>query len=165
MLLSNLPDDGRHYDVCIVGAGPVGITIALECEAAGLNTLLLEAGQPSPQGKLDGLCEAEIVDPSRHAALDVVTRSGLGGTSAVWGGRCVPFDDVDFAMRSFVPHSGWPISHRDVRPWYSKAAFYLDCGSGEFAPPAGQWETREDVFFQTNDCRHSLAWVGVSRTS
>jgi 2-polyprenyl-6-methoxyphenol hydroxylase-like FAD-dependent oxidoreductase len=149
MFIPKLPSDGRRYNVCVIGAGPVGITIALECEAAGLTVLLLEAGRPHPQRKSDGLCQAEIVAPLNHAALEVTTRTGLGGTSAVWGGRCVPFDDIDFEKRSFVPHSGWPISHKEVKPWYRKAAFYLDCGADTFALPAEPWETREDVFIQT----------------
>jgi choline dehydrogenase-like flavoprotein len=151
MLVPELPNDGRSYDVCVIGSGPVGITVALECEAAGLTVLLLEAGQMQSQAKVNGLCEAEIVDPSHHAPLDLVTRSGLGGTSAVWGGRCVPFDDVDFEKRSFVPHSGWPISHQEVKLWYRKASYYLDCGTGEFVQPIALWGRREDILFEATE--------------
>lgn len=149
MFIPKLPNDGRRYDVCVIGAGPVGITTALECEAAGLTVLLLEAGQPNPQRNNNSLSEVEIASPLSHASLDVTTRSGLGGTSAVWGGRCVPYDDIDFERRSFVPYSGWPITHQDVKPWYSRAAYYLDCGTEDYAAPDRLWEARDTVLFQT----------------
>jgi choline dehydrogenase-like flavoprotein len=51
----------------------------------------------------------------------------------MWGGRCVPFDDIDFLGRDYVPNSKWPISHKDVRPLYAKAAEYLLAGNDIFA--------------------------------
>ena len=36
--------DDKNYDVCIVGAGPVGITAALECARRGLTVALVDAG-------------------------------------------------------------------------------------------------------------------------
>jgi len=149
MYLSDLSLSEQTYDVCVVGAGPVGLTVALECEAAGLSVLLVEAGDARSSSRISHLREAEILDISRHPSLEVVTRSGLGGTSAVWGGRCVPFDDVDFERRSFVPHSGWPISHEDLKPWYPRAAHYLDCGDGGFVSPPANWRDSPDVSVQT----------------
>jgi choline dehydrogenase-like flavoprotein len=145
---SPLHSGNKIYDVCVVGAGPVGLTVALECEAAGMSVLLVEAAQEDGGTQADGLSAVEIVDESRHAAMDVVTRNGLGGTSSAWGGRCVPFDDVDFEPRSFVPHSGWPISNEEMKPWYAKAASYLSCGASEFTSPAVGWEERSDISFR-----------------
>jgi choline dehydrogenase-like flavoprotein len=149
MYLTNLPSSEQAYDVCVVGAGPVGLTVALECEAAGLSVLLVEAGNARSQKRVSGLSEAEILDTSRHPSLEVVTRSGLGGTSAIWGGRCVPFDDVDFERRSFVAHSGWPVSHQELKPWYLKASHYLDCGEGGFVLPVAGWEAESGISFET----------------
>jgi hypothetical protein len=137
--------DNKIYDVCVVGAGPVGLAVAMECEAAGMSVLLLEAAPERGEDQTSRREEVEIIDEARHAPMDVVTRKGLGGTSNAWGGRCVPFDDVDFEPRSFVPHSGWPISHEELKPWYAKAAFYLDCGDIEFTSPAEGWRERSDI--------------------
>src|SRR5580700_5409446 len=94
----------HQYDVCVVGAGPVGITLALECEAAGLSVLLMEAGDQDRPGKIpNSFSDADIADPSFHAPLTVTTKTGFGGTSKIWGGRCVPFDEIDFERRAFVP--------------------------------------------------------------
>ena len=149
MYLTNLPSSEQTYDVCVVGAGPVGLTVALECEAAGLSVLLVEAGHVCSLSRVAGLSDAEILDTSRHPSLEVVTRSGVGGTSAIWGGRCVPFDDLDFEHRSFVPHSGWPVSHQELKPWYLKASHYLDCGEGGFVMPAAGWDEGSGISFDT----------------
>ncbi len=39
----------------------------------------------------------------------------FGGTTGIWGGRCVPFDPIDFESRDYVSNSGWPISYDEVR--------------------------------------------------
>ena len=48
MIIDDLPDDTQLWDVCLVGAGLVGIALALECENLGLSVLLLEAGGREP---------------------------------------------------------------------------------------------------------------------
>jgi choline dehydrogenase-like flavoprotein len=71
--------------------------------------------------------------------MTLAARRTLGGSSWLWGGRCVPFEAIDFEARDYVPHSGWPISRDDILPWYPKAAAYLDCGSADFRSAAPQW--------------------------
>ncbi|WJR81770.1 FAD-dependent oxidoreductase [Bradyrhizobium sp. NP1] len=149
MYFSKLTSSQPIFDICVIGAGPVGLTVALECEAAGLSVLLVDAGTADSGKPVNSLGNVEIHDNARHASIDLVTRSGLGGTSALWGGRCVPFDDIDFDQRSHVPHSGWPIPHRDIKNWYRKAAFYLDCGADDFVSSKIDWNEMPDVSFHT----------------
>lgn len=134
-----------QYDVCIVGAGPVGLTVALECEAAGLSVLLIEAGDRETATIPDSFNDVEIADPAHHVPLDIATRSGLGGTSSIWGGRCVPFDPIDFERRAFVRHSGWPIASGEVERWYAKASSYLDCGARWSVPLPAEWNASAPV--------------------
>lgn len=122
----------RVWDVCVVGAGPIGMTVALECETQGLNTLLLESGPLEDGAKPIDDTDFEIVCPERHASMALSTCSGFGGTSRTWGGRCVPFDDIDFETRPHMPYSGWPISHEDVKRWYGPAVHYLNAGNDTF---------------------------------
>lgn len=144
-------------DVCIVGAGPVGIALALECERLGLRVTLLESGSDGFDADAQALARTEIVDPGRHATSDLAVRRGLGGTSALWSGRCLPYDDIDFERRAHVAESGWPSELRAIDRYYSSAARLLDCGKPVFRVPASaapseevQLDTLERWSRQTN---------------
>ena len=136
---SKVFDGARSYDVCVIGAGPLGLATALECESLGLSVLVLESGGLTPAGSADVEPYGVVVDPSRHAPVDVAVCRALGGSSWWWGGRCVPMDPVDFEPRDFVPGSGWPISQADIAPYEATAAQYLDCGSNQFIDPHTSW--------------------------
>lgn len=122
-------------DVCIVGAGTIGIPLALELERLGRSVLMLESGDQHYSSDSQRLADAEIANPNYHVAMDLAVQRRLGGASYLWGGRCVPMGDVDFLARPFVPHSGWPIDLADVAPYYLAACRYLDCGPPEFDDP------------------------------
>ncbi|MFY8102912.1 MAG: FAD-dependent oxidoreductase, partial [Ramlibacter sp.] len=49
-----------HADVCVVGAGPAGITLALALEGHGLRVLLLEAGRDPGDAAAQALYEGEL---------------------------------------------------------------------------------------------------------
>src|SRR6185437_9029894 len=114
--------------VLIVGAGPAGIVLALELRRRGIDVLMLAGGSDGFDPKFQALAEAEIADPRRHAPMGIAVGRALGGTSLLWGGRCVPFDDIDFADRPHVPLAGWPLTHDEIRPWYGVAMRYLNAG-------------------------------------
>ncbi|WP_019180076.1 GMC oxidoreductase [Microbacterium yannicii] len=135
------------YDCCVVGTGPVGLAFAIESAEAGSRVLLLDAGDTSSGGI--GLTSAEsarteITDPARHAPLDLTLRRGLGGTSWLWGGRCVAFEPIDFERRDYVPSADWPLTFDDVVEWYEPAARHLDCGAGVFRSPLPDWPGLSD---------------------
>ncbi|VXA98783.1 Glucose-methanol-choline (GMC) oxidoreductase:NAD binding site [Arthrobacter sp. 9AX] len=142
MILTTLPVEGTNYAVCVVGAGPVGLSFALEAADAGLRVLLLDAGgadagrrdKPTARRRNDS-----IIDPDRHAPELQTTRVGLGGASWMWGGRCVTYEPVDFEQREFVPDSDWPIGFSAIEPWRAKAQDYLDCGGGGFTSDEPGW--------------------------
>src|SRR5436190_24147996 len=95
-------------DVCIVGAGPAGIAIALELIASGASVHLLESGGLRPDRRAQSLAVGENAgDP--YWRLDRNRRRCVGGTSELWGGWCRPLDAVDMEHRSWVPDSGWPM--------------------------------------------------------
>lgn len=115
-------------DVCIVGAGAAGITLALELAQTGKKIILLEAGGMNRSGKSQNLYRGHIADPNRHLPLESDRYRQLGGTTAVWGGRCIPFDPIDFQARPYVPHSGWPLTHKELDLYYQRAHDYCECG-------------------------------------
>lgn len=127
------------YDVCVVGAGPVGLTCAMEAARIGARVLLVDAGD-TESGAHDVVPgPTEIVDSARHAPIELVTRQGIGGTSWLWGGRVVAFESIDFEERPYVPGGQWPIGIDDVAPWYDVAARHLDAGRAVFRSNRPDW--------------------------
>ena len=53
-------------DVCVIGAGPVGIPLALELSRRGKTVLLLASGGTGVRKDLQLLSEASIVDLNQH---------------------------------------------------------------------------------------------------
>jgi choline dehydrogenase-like flavoprotein len=116
-------------DICIVGAGAAGITSAHELKDSGMDIVLLEAGGTSLKDRDQDIYRGEVVDPSRHGRLDLYRDRRFGGTTVVWGGRCAPFDEIDLRPRPHVPYSGWPITRKDLDPYYLRAHEYCDLGA------------------------------------
>jgi GMC oxidoreductase/FAD binding domain-containing protein len=122
-------------DVVVVGAGPAGIVTALELGSAGVDVLLLESGGETFDAGAQRLGDAATYDSARHAPASLATRRQLGGTSAIWGGRCVPYDPVDFDDRGFggLDRSArWPLGYADVEPYFGRACTWLGCGRPVF---------------------------------
>lgn len=130
---SAIPLSDCGHKIVVVGSGPAGLVAALELRRLGLEVLVLESGVDGYRKDIQDLADAAIVDPRRHAPMSLAVRRALGGTSLLWGGRCVAFDDIDFVRREHVPFSGWPISHEEIRPWYAVGGAYLDMGEAIFS--------------------------------
>ncbi|WP_162520871.1 FAD-dependent oxidoreductase [Pseudaquabacterium pictum] len=120
-------------DVCVVGAGPAGITLALELAARGQKVLVLESGGEQQDDALQELSAADVANPQVHDDPRICMARRLGGTSNLWGARCQPFDPIDFAHRDWVPDAAWPIGFSDaLSPWYGRACELLSCGEPAF---------------------------------
>lgn len=115
-------------DVCVVGAGPAGIALTLALSARGISVLLLESGQWGEDTKTQSLYDGEVADERLHSPPDKYRQRRMGGSSVIWGGRCMPFDPIDFETRSQVPHSGWPLSYDDLLPYYPQANALAEAG-------------------------------------
>ena len=140
-MIERILSNDRIWDLCIVGTGPVGMTLAMEFERFGDEVLVLESGGRKVDPATAESSRAQIVDPNRHAAMEIAVCRALGGTSWTWGGRCVPFDDIDWMQRDFVADACWPIGHDEIHPWYARAAEYLLCGNDTFSVPYKQMLT------------------------
>ena len=119
--------------VCVIGSGPSGITLALELAKKDINVVLVESGEANYNQEIQQLSDAIIKDKSSHSEMNLVVRRQLGGTSVIWGGRCVPLDPIDFEKRDYIPNSGWPISYEEVAKYFGIACEYLHCGKPDFS--------------------------------
>src|SRR5690349_12492306 len=131
---ARLVSDGAELDcdLCIVGSGPAGITLAVELRHTSLRIILLDAGETTAQPKQNTRLRAEIVPPNSHEPLEDNRRRILGGTSSAWGGRCLPLDSIDFDERSWIPNSGWPIDYRAIYEFLACASEHCEIGSPLF---------------------------------
>jgi len=57
----------------------------------------------------------------------------LGGSTAIWGGRCVPLDEHDFRKRPHIPLSGWPFDRAELQPFYERAQTLLEAGMFDYS--------------------------------
>ena len=108
-------------EICIVGAGAAGITLAREFINASFRVILLESGGAEPeQATQDLYAGSDIGRP-----YDIFPSSRLryfGGTTNHWGGVwCDMPNSLDFEMREGVPYSGWPFPLSYLEPWYRRA--------------------------------------------
>lgn len=118
--LESLRDAGvRRVDLCVIGGGAAGITIARELLGSGLSICLVEAGGLELDENAQELYAGDNV--GLPVGLDFGRLRLLGGTTNHWSGRCAPFDPIDFDRRDWVPRSGWPISRADLDPYYLRA--------------------------------------------
>lgn len=115
-------------DVCVVGGGAAGISLVLALSGQGLSVILLESGQLDEHAPTQALYAGEVVDERLHSPPDKYRQRRMGGSTTIWGGRCMPFDPIDFETRSQVPGSGWPISFEDLCPYYPEANALAEAG-------------------------------------
>ena len=126
------PEGPLRADVVIVGAGPAGITLGLELAASGIEVLIVEAGGARYQAEGQAFYRAAAVSPDTHGPAQLYRRRQFGGSSALWGGRCIPLDPIDLEPRPWMAHSGWPISHDELAHHYDAAAAWCEAGPARF---------------------------------
>lgn len=118
-------------DICIVGSGPAGISIALSFLATSVNVCIIEGGgicgESSSQQLYQGISRGS-------PPLDLFNSRlrAFGGSSQVWGGGCLPLSSMDLARRDWVPGSGWPLSYQQIEPYYVQARRLCGIESRDF---------------------------------
>jgi choline dehydrogenase-like flavoprotein len=141
-----LPADSRiEGDLIIVGGGMAGIAIARQFAGSKVRVVVLEGGgreiDDAAQDLYDAAATVHAPDnPDRP--FDFYPRSSrarvLGGSGMVWGGKCRPLDAADFARRDWIPHSGWPMTRRQLQPFYDRACDLLEIPRFDADPVDGQ---------------------------
>ncbi|SDQ60629.1 GMC family oxidoreductase [Pseudoxanthomonas sp. CF125] len=128
-------------DVCIIGAGPAGISIARSFIGTSRRVCLVESGGLAGEDRNQRLYEGTSIGLPE---LDPATSRmrAFGGSCNVWGGGCIPLSNLDLGPRDWVPHSGWPLNYEDLEPYYRRAREVCGIEAHEFVegsfltPPA-----------------------------
>lgn len=154
-------------DLCVIGSGAAGITIAREFLGSGLRVAVLAGGGRSQTRPDQDLYNSEIVGLPHPGTHEGRART-FGGTTTLWGGQALPLDEIDFERRPWVAHSGWPFTRAEIAPYYGRAQRAMHLPALDFeaqvwerfgiAPPAydagllratfSQWSPRPN--FATN---------------
>jgi choline dehydrogenase-like flavoprotein len=133
------PHTPIRADVCIVGAGAAGITLARRLADTHLEVALVESGGLEFDADSQSLYRGENVG-APYFLLDTCRMRQFGGSTNHWHGLLGRLDEQDFAEREWIPHSGWPFSRTELEPYYEAARDVLGLGDGPFDVTA--WEDR-----------------------
>jgi choline dehydrogenase-like flavoprotein len=122
-------DDGATVaaDICIVGGGAAGITLAREFVGTRFSVLMLEGGGLKAEVETQKLYDSEVVGLP-HTGVHEGRARVFGGTTTLWGGQALRLDAFDLQKRNWVSYSGWPISREELEPYYDRADRVLQLG-------------------------------------
>jgi choline dehydrogenase-like flavoprotein len=127
-------------DLCIVGAGAAGISLALEWAGTAHDVILLEGGGFEVESQMQDLHDGQITGLPYYP-LDAARLHAFGGTTGHWSGYCAPLDPIDFRKRDWVPRSGWPFGREELDPFYARAQKLLELGPYNYKP--SYWARQE----------------------
>jgi choline dehydrogenase-like flavoprotein len=120
-------------DICVIGAGPAGLTLARECIGSAFSVLVLESGRYEPDAAAQDLAGSRIDSPYYEPdAMAGARRRQFGGTAndwvhVAWPGksrtyaRTMTAEPIDLAAKPWQPGSGWPFDLAELRRYYDRA--------------------------------------------
>ncbi|OEH94349.1 GMC family oxidoreductase [Bacillus solimangrovi] len=121
-----------HVDICIVGTGASGSTLAYYLSEAGLSVSCLDAGpfrEPLQDFASDELEMEKLFwnEPRISMGKDPINLSrnnsgkGVGGSAVHYTAQMLRFHHSDFKTKSIQSvGQDWPIRYEDVAPYYDK---------------------------------------------
>jgi choline dehydrogenase-like flavoprotein len=124
-------------DICIVGAGAAGISIAKYLNGSNISICLVESGGFEFEEETQSLYQGKNVG-RKYFPLDTARLRYFGGTTNHWTGWCSPLEEIDFQQRDWVPYSGWPLTLKDLEPYYIQAQKW--CNVGPYRYQLSDWE-------------------------
>jgi choline dehydrogenase-like flavoprotein len=149
-------------DVCVMGGGVAGITLANELSARGRSVVLLEAGGKRLNKKVQSDGAAEYVSPTYPSPTQNRVRT-LGGSSTHWANNTSPLSEIDFEKRDGLINSGWPIAKKDIEPYYNKAAMYCRVGDDNYDPQ--YWHAKYGINSTFDGRESDILELGIAKAS
>lgn len=130
-------DTSEPYDVCIVGSGFSGTTLAKVLVEGGIRVLMLESGCGLSHWLVDRrlhqLAAYGFTGDIDYPLVRTKARV-LGGNSNFWTGRSERFHPSDFEPHPYTPKENpWPIRYNDLEPFYVRAERLLRVRGNDFS--------------------------------
>ena len=147
------------FDICIVGSGAAGITIASELNGSSQMVCLIESGSYGPDEETQSLYDIEVVGyPVRENFMSRARY--FGGTCNLWAGRSMRLTELDINPREWLPYSGWPITYAELNRYYGKAEKILRLPSFERFEQVmlnRHMSSQERSFFDNDDLKPNIS--------
>ena len=155
-----------HADVCIVGAGAAGITVAIALDGTPYTVCLIESGSYGPDEATQSLYDIEVSGyPVRENFMSRARY--FGGSCNLWAGRSMRLTALDMQPRPWIPQSGWPIAYTELPRYSGKAEHILRLPSFERFEQvtlSRQLSPPERALFANDDLRPTISmWAKKPR--
>ena len=138
--------ESKTFDLCIIGSGPAGISLASKFIGTNINVAILESGITNLSQRHDRLNEAHSTGEREIDPINSRSRR-YGGAMQIWAGTSAPFSEVELLDRKEIGISGWPITWEELVPFYKEAATLLDVKWNLFFQPYQELKTQmSDAF-------------------
>lgn len=122
--IADHPGERFRADVCVIGAGAAGLTIASELADGRATVVLLESGGLSMEPATQALYRSDVTGLP-HGGIHSMRFRVFGGSTSRWAGQALPLARIDFEARSWVASSGWPIEREELNSYYARASRLL----------------------------------------
>jgi choline dehydrogenase-like flavoprotein len=129
--LSKISGDVRiSTEVCVIGAGPVGIAVARRLAERGIGVVLLErgAGDTAPQTDSNDVG----FDARPYGGAAAGRAFGFGGTSTLWGGQLLPLTEQEVNGSAEAGGPRWPVRFSEISAYYETLDRWLGVDSSSF---------------------------------
>lgn len=114
-----------QFDICIIGAGAAGITLAVNLSDFGFKIALCEAGGDEYNEKSQNNYKGTVIGDN-YFELDIARLRFLGGSTNHWNGMCRPFSEIDFKRNYLGNEYMWPITYDDILKYQKQACKILE---------------------------------------
>ena len=144
----------EHYDVIIIGSGAGGGTLAYRLAPSGKRILILERGGYLPRERENWSTDAVFAENRYKAAETWHDQDGkafhpgihywVGGNTKMYGAVLLRLRELDFDTLQHADgiSPAWPLSYRDLAPYYTEAErlyhVHGERGSDPTEPPCDE---------------------------
>ena len=121
-------------DLCIVGGGAAGITLARLMARTGRHIILLESGGLDYEGDTQALYRGKLSGVP-YFDLSSCRLRYFGGSTSHYGGFCALPRRIDYEARPEAGMPGWPIGYDDLIGYLKTAAGIMQVNYDELMDP------------------------------